>query len=860
MDALCLNAGIIGMAKPGQLVADVRGAAIGRSAPVEKPSVSGPPPTRSMTWGFTFRNSLSSWWPEAGGKSWLNEQAITVEDAVVVEDSAENEHEGRGGNLVFNILNLKSLLKHEFKGVDHLVDEMEERPEDCREKDGDLRREEGEGCNVNSIDDIDCAKFDRESFYELLRKVPLRKARFYARMSYLGNLAYSISQIKPGDLMRSHGLRFVTSSLEKKEEALRLEEESNPQKEERTSQDEEGNETGHANRIIVSSAHLIAASAASYLHCHTKSMLQFKCLNSNPTQTCTDGEVGNVEDMASLMATTDSVTAVVAAKEEVKQAVANDLNSTSTSPCEWFVCDDDQKATRFLVIQGSESLASWKANLLFEPVQFEGLDVLVHRGIYEAAKGIYEQMLPEIRSHVESRRDCATFRFTGHSLGGSLALLINLMLLIRGVAPRSSLLPVITFGAPSIMCGGDHLLRDLGLPRNHVQSISMHRDIVPRAFSCNYPSRVVQFLKAVNRNFRNHPCLSEQKLLYAPMGEFLILQPDDTFCLNHELLPSGSGLYLLTADSAEAEKQVRAAQLVFLNSPHPLEILSHRCAYGSEGTILRDHDMKSYLKSVRDVVREELNRITRCNHSEQIVAAGKTGVSRPEQSELIKFSWLVNNSRENLKRFGSAVASQHMHLLVLLLLPAKLLVLATQFLPNTVGPKIGSKRSAATLFEELKTFCALLLKTGGAIPLVLEHLKNHKSTGDRSGSKRSAATLFEELKTFCALLLKTGGAIPLVLEHLKNHKSTGDRSALKYASDEICFTCVLKSVMQCENAKVNMSAESLKKTIHKICFWKFGPQCPTSPLLPPRKSPLLEDFDLYNTYRPNPATSSCENS
>ncbi|KZV37541.1 hypothetical protein F511_42975 [Dorcoceras hygrometricum] len=41
----------------------------------------------------------------------------------------------------------------------------------------------------------------------------------------------------------------------------------------------------------------------------------------------------------------------------------------------------------------------------------------------------------------------------------------------------------------------------------------------------------------------------------------------------------------------------------------------------------------------------------------------------------------------------------------------------------SVGPKIGSKRSAATLFEELKTFCALLFKTGGAIPLVLEHLK-----------------------------------------------------------------------------------------------------------------------------------------
>ena len=138
------------------------------------------------------------------------------------------------------------------------------------------------------------------------------------------------------------------------------------------------------------------------------------------------------------------------------------------------------------------------------------LDVVVHRGIYEAAKGIYQQMLPEICAHLKSRGDKATFRFTGHSLGGSLALLVNLMLLIRCEVPISSLLPVITFGAPSIMCGGDRLLRKLGLPRNHVQSITMHRDIVPRAFSCNYPNHVAEFLKAVNGNFRNHPCLNNQ--------------------------------------------------------------------------------------------------------------------------------------------------------------------------------------------------------------------------------------------------------------------------------------------------------------------------------------------------------------
>lgn len=136
--------------------------------------------------------------------------------------------------------------------------------------------------------------------------------------------------------------------------------------------------------------------------------------------------------------------------------------------------------------------------------------MLVHRGIYEAAKGIYEQVLPEVHAHLKSRGDNATFRFTGHSLGGSLALLINLMLLIRGEVPVSSLLPIITFGSPSIMCGGDQLLHKLGLPQSHIQAITLHRDIVPRAFSCNYPNHVAELLKALSGNFRNHPCLNNQ--------------------------------------------------------------------------------------------------------------------------------------------------------------------------------------------------------------------------------------------------------------------------------------------------------------------------------------------------------------
>lgn len=86
-------------------------------------------------------------------------------------------------------------------------------------------------------------------------------------------------------------------------------------------------------------AYRIAASAASRLFSHSKTVLPF---GSSKRQE---------KNEASLLATADSVTAVVAAQEEVKQAVADDLKSNSSPPCEWFVCDDDKSGTRFFFIQ-----------------------------------------------------------------------------------------------------------------------------------------------------------------------------------------------------------------------------------------------------------------------------------------------------------------------------------------------------------------------------------------------------------------------------------------------------------------------------------------------------------------------------
>uniref|UniRef100_A0A803M7L1 Fungal lipase-type domain-containing protein n=1 Tax=Chenopodium quinoa TaxID=63459 RepID=A0A803M7L1_CHEQI len=683
MDSLCVRSGLHGLGSTITLNNGLDGfrpspsiSSVGRSPTaatnaisVDKTASSSSSSSKFAAFNYPFKSLFF------GGERKQRSKGVALDDAVLMEEE--------------DILHVRSLWSSPEKQG---KDDVEERENE----------EEGQNGNFTS-----CSNSDEGS-------------KLYAQMSYLGSLAYCIPSIKPRNLLKRYSLRYVTSSIEKREllaEAEKKEQlansEAKQQSGEAESKDNCQEEAGQSDdqkkeesRVRELAAFQVAASAASFLHSRTRTLLSSQSSKDKTDGNSLNKDSGNDEnrdinsDMASLMATTDSVTAVVAAKEEVKQAVADDLNSISSAPCEWYICDDDKSATRFFVIQGSETLASWQANLLFEPVQFEGLDVLVHRGIYEAAKGMYQQMLPEVQSYMKTHGSRAKFRFTGHSLGGSLSLLINLMLLMRGEVPYASLLPVITFGSPGVMCGGDKLLRKLGLPKNHIQAIVMHRDIVPRAFSCNYPRAAAQLLKAVNGSFRNHPCLNNQKLLYAPMGEMLVLQPDEKFSPQHDLLPPGSGLYLLTykvGDAIEGEKKLRAAKNAFLNIPHPLEILSDRAAYGNDGTIQRDHDMNSYLKCVRGVIRLELSRIRKAKRerrrqvwwplvtphvADRSITVGTTlGPINVGQAKF-KFAGIVKSGRESLKRFSRLVASQHMHLLVVLLFPARMLLIGAYSVIN----------------------------------------------------------------------------------------------------------------------------------------------------------------------------------
>lgn len=347
----------------------------------------------------------------------------------------------------------------------------------------------------------------------------------------------------------------------------------------------------------------------------------------------------------------------------------------ATSPTHWFVVDDEAARTRLFIIQGSDNMDHWRVNLTFDPVLFESpeLGVKVHRGVYEAAQQLYDRFLPLVQEHLATSPS-ARITFTGHSLGGSLATLLMMMYVHRGVVEPCNLAPVYTFGAPAIFCEGsagacgidggappptrvNGILDRLGLPASAVRNVVMHKDIVPRAFGCDY-SLVADILKRVHESFKENVCLSGSRVtMFHFVGKVMVLQPaaEAAFVAKegyHAMLPQRPGLYMFRDPGmlqAVAAQVRRDAELVasavhcttdaisnlparatstlavptkagaapespavgsaqeavwhLMNNPHPLDILADPGAYGDAGSISRYHNPDNYTRALGGVLK-----------------------------------------------------------------------------------------------------------------------------------------------------------------------------------------------------------------------------------------------------------------
>ena len=179
------------------------------------------------------------------------------------------------------------------------------------------------------------------------------------------------------------------------------------------------------------------------------------------------------------------------------------------------------------------------------------------------------------------------------------------------------------------------VLGKMGLKERDVCNVIMHRDIVPRAFACDY-TLVADILKNWGPSFRDHCCLANEsrKLMYNFIGKMLVVQPAQALTFvsepDHPMLPEGPGMfslvepYLVSTIMARARRDaavkegwaigkevptLQQAILELMDTPHPLETLYDAGAYGSDGSISRYHNPDNYTKALGAVIRDKQHKV-----------------------------------------------------------------------------------------------------------------------------------------------------------------------------------------------------------------------------------------------------------
>jgi hypothetical protein len=241
----------------------------------------------------------------------------------------------------------------------------------------------------------------------------------------------------------------------------------------------------------------------------------------------------------------------------------------------WMIVDDDRAALRHVVIRGSTyGWSDWRNNLDFEPKDwFEG--VSAHRGIHKTAMRL-------VRNLATLRTD-RRIRFTGHSAGGSVAMMAALEMVRTGLLAADAVDAVYAFGSPAAVKGDLGRLYEL-IPKERMANVMMNFDVVPRAFAHDYSMVPLPILRMIARK--------DEVPTYDTVGELYAVQPGaDWFDTRgygfHPALPREPGIFLMRDKDAD----------LFVAYPHPIDLAKDLDA------AVDYHDVRKYSLCMRRIAK-----------------------------------------------------------------------------------------------------------------------------------------------------------------------------------------------------------------------------------------------------------------
>jgi len=150
--------------------------------------------------------------------------------------------------------------------------------------------------------------------------------------------------------------------------------------------------------------------------------------------------------------------------EILKQFPTAYISETKHTKVKFFVVKDDEKREQLIVVRGSSNITNWIVDFMFWKVKDMWLDIKLHKGFYEASREVFWDGVFNINPEYKTK-------ITGHSLGGSIALILGLYLQDFG----HNNLEVVSFGQPRITNrSGANKFGDYDYRR-----VAISKDIVP---------------------------------------------------------------------------------------------------------------------------------------------------------------------------------------------------------------------------------------------------------------------------------------------------------------------------------------------------------------------------------------------